>query len=70
MTGPERTRMWDLLRQGLGVEDVAVKMRQDPDLIRRLVNYQRQHNQLHTLLGTDRARNEAALRIMGVSRAS
>lgn len=60
--------IWELLEDGYGVEDVAVKTGLTTGTIRQIIQEARRHNRIHTLLGTDRERNRQALEIMGVRR--
>lgn len=61
----ENRVIWSLLRQGYGVEDVALMRGVSADDIREMIAVCREQNTIFHILGTDRQRNSEALAIMG-----
>ncbi len=55
-----------LLKRGLGVEDIAVRLGIQVHEVRWRINAWRKSGRLHDICGTSKVRNHRALRIMGV----
>ncbi len=56
----------ELLRDGYGVEDIAIKLEIDPDNVRNIIMEWRRKWGLFTILGVCIQNNRRALEIMGV----
>ena len=55
-----------LLKRGLGVEDIGVRLGVEVHLVRRQITAWRKSGRLHDICGTCKVRNFRARQIMGV----
>ena len=55
-----------LLKRGLGVEDIGVRLGVEVHLVRRQITASRKSGRLHGICGTCKVKNYRALQIMGV----
>ncbi len=55
-----------LLKRGLGVEDIAVRLGIEAHLVRFRINAWRKSGCLHSICGACKVKNYRALQIMGV----
>ncbi len=55
-----------LLKRGLGVEDIAVRLGIEVHVVRFKINAWRKSGCLHNICGTNKFRNFRALQVMGV----
>ncbi len=55
-----------LLKRGLGVEDIAVRLGIEVHEVRWRIKAWRKSGRMHDICGTNKVRNYRALRIMGV----
>jgi len=66
MTPAQKSVVIAKLRQGYGVEDIAVQLDLQQNYIRALVKELRRSSMLRAYLGADKFRNHDALKIMGI----
>jgi len=66
MTPAQKSVVITRLRQGYGVEDIALQLDVPADTIRGLVKTLQRQRILNGLIGVDQFRNHDALKIMGI----
>ena len=66
MTPQQVGRAMVLLKRGLGVEDIAVRLGIEVHLVRFRISAWRRTGCLHAICGTCKVKNYRALQIMGV----
>ncbi len=55
-----------MLKRGLGVEDIALRLGVEVHLVRWRINAWRKSGRLHAICGTHKVRNYRALQVLGV----
>ncbi len=66
MTPPQVGQTAVLLKRGLGVEDIAVRLGIEVHVVRWRINAWRKSGSLHSICGACKVKNDRALQIMGV----